>query len=628
MPTYPYPYFTVKQLRISKTSANGVDITKQLENIEKITIPHTSKKGPIPSSVITYDIEGRQELSDSYIFTVSIKGGLADTSGSNETNKSIILEPYISENFTNSDYNALFNNASTIANAANVQRVDYSTNPNTPVNIYALRNNVAEKAEVQELLYNSPGLISGRYSGQQLQGQAINEYNTGDKSFGKTPVIESTTPYFCIFDYISGFSPEHNQANAIVLSYIVDEQGNFFTPDATVALPTVQQGFPAGSEFEVSIQAPSIGGSEATLLGTHTVLKPASRLEPILFSYTAASYLNPVYSIGNRLEFDTDPNLDTYDVKASNTNQSITNLNIGNVTQLLFPTEVKDDAGYFSTGTSKYLFSADSEQPVKFTGNFTVEGDGWPNSFGSDPGVATIKIQLATDGGNFLPAYTTVIGSRTFEYQDFIPKTVIVTSPYRNFSSGNAVRMVVEIEDRTTELTFNTSLLTATSLESGSSYIGTGSDGYFFNTGSNANYTVLTASLDLSGKYEAFYVGVSGSSSQGFNSVNLPFTVQVGDEIKFNNDERKVFMVTSVETPEENTVGRLYISLDGAMNKSMNKDFFAIRRYVDTSTMILMNVDKVAGTQNTGILFPKYPSARLKANYETIISNLKNKGIL
>ena len=58
-------YFEVRKLRISKTSANGVDITRQLENVEEIIIPHTSRVGNTPTSTLTYRISGRQELSDS-----------------------------------------------------------------------------------------------------------------------------------------------------------------------------------------------------------------------------------------------------------------------------------------------------------------------------------------------------------------------------------------------------------------------------------------------------------------------------------------------------------------------------------------------------------------------------------
>jgi plastocyanin len=547
----------------------------------------------------------------------------------NYTDSPVILNPYLATgNFFNSDYNALINNATTVANAANVQKVDYSSNPFVPVNIAAIRANTAERAEVQELLYTSPGLTSGRYTGQQLTGQQVNKYIVGDKSYGKNPVVESTTPYFCIFDYISGFSPEHNQANAVVLSYIVDEEGNLFTPDSPVALPILQQSFPAKSEFEISIQSPSIGGSEATLLGMHSVLRPAARLEPIIFSYTAATYLNPSYSIDSRLQFENDPNLLTYDMRASGTSQTITNLNVGQRTTLVAGTETKDDRGYYNTGTSTYTFAADSEQPVKFTGTFTFAGDGKPSSFGTIPGEADIKFIKSSDG-SFNTSTITTLGSKRIVYQDLFNQTVTFSTPFAFGKANEAVRAVVDIVKETTDLSFSSKIISAASLESGSSFVSTATEGYFFATGSlTSTRTVLTGSVALSGKYEKYFTGISGSSSQGFNAVNLRFTVEPGDEIKFNNDENKTYLVIAVETPDQNTSGLLYVTLNGLINRTANKDFFAIRRYVNTSNMLLMNIDKVAGTQNTGILFPEYPSPRLKANYEKIISDLKNKGIL
>jgi len=544
------------------------------------------------------------------------------------TDSTVILNPYVtSANLFNSDYNALINNATTVANAASVQKIDYSNNPLVPVNIAAIRANAAERAEVQELLYNSPGMVSGRYSGQQLTGTEINKYFSSDKSYGKTPVIESTTPYFCIFDYISGFSPEHNKANAIVLSYIVDEEGNIITPDSPVAQATIQQSFPANTEFEISIQSPSVGGSEATLLGTHTVLRPAARLEPILYSYTASQYLQPVFSDGFKLEFQSDPNLDTYDAKASGTTQAITQLGIGQQTVLTAGTETQDDQGYYNTGTSTYTFGSDTEQPVRFAGTFTFEGDGVPGPYGTIPGQADIKFVKSTNG-TFNPSTVTTLGSKRITYSDLFGQTVSFSTPFFSGVSGEAVRAVVEIAVTTNELTFYSKVINVISQDSGSTYIGTGSDGYFFTTGSSTAYTVLTASGDLSGKYEKYFEGISGSNSEGFNDVNLPFTVQVGDEIKFNNSETRTYLITKVETPDQNTTGRLYLTLNTLVPKSIDKDFFAIRRYVDTSNMILMNTERVAGTQKNGILYPKYPSPRLKANYENIISDLKNQGIL
>ena len=613
-------YHYIKYILFRHTSKNGIDVREAVRTLENLYINGTK-----------YIFEDKKVLTSSTLLTFKDPGGgfFANPAAypTSEVDVDVIFTPFFRARFDNSDYNALFNNASTIANAANVQRVDYSNNPTVPVNIDAIRNNSGEKADIQEYVYNSAGYVRGHYGGQQLTGASVNKYTTGDISYGRTPVIESTTPYFCVFSYISGFSPEHNQADAIVISYIVDEEGNIITPDSQIALPLIQQSFPAESQFEISITNGNIGGDEAKLTGTHKVLKPGARLEPIVFSYTAATYLNPVFNIGSKLQFETDPDLDTYDTRATNTNQSITSLAIGSKTVLQFGTETKDDAGYFSNPV--YTFGADTEQPVRFTGTFTIEGDGPANPYGSTPGIIQVRFELATDGGSFDPAYTTTIASKQISFSNYIPTTFTVASGYSNRSSGDAVRAVVEVVDTTWDLTFTNSLLNVISLESGSSYVTTGSDGYFFNTGSASPVTVLTGSAGLSAKYGSYFSGISGSAAQGFNAVNLPFTVEVGDEVKFNNDETKSFLITKVITPEENNLGRLYLTLNKPMNKAVNKDFFAIRRYVDTSNMILMRIDKVVSSGGKGgILYPKYPSPRLKSNYEQIISDLKTKGIL
>ena len=632
MPVFPVTYFDVRKLRISKTSANGADITKQLESVEEIIIPHTSRVGNTPSATLTYRIYGRQELSDSYIFDVTVGG--SNISGSNQTAVSTIFEPYTSENFDNSDFNALFNNAVTPANTANVQKVDYSTNPNIPVNIVAIRNKIAERADVQELLHTSPGLISGRYGGKQLTGQLINKFRDGDKSYGKTPVIEHTTPYFCIFDYISGFSPEHNKANAIVISYIVDELGNLTTPDSPTALPILQQGFPSDSEFEISVQSAAIGGTEAKLLGMNEVLRSGVRIEPILYSYTASQYLKPAYSASHQLEFDVDADLQTYDAAASGSGTQSPSTSYPVITAVTFSLEKKDDLNNYNTSTSRYSFSQDTQQPVKFSAFIEHFGSGVELSNGSGFRTAEVDYRIeVSSNGTFNSNTVTTLASERVSYRANSRPDITMESGFRNFNSGSVVRVVVQPLDQNLDtLDLFGRSFQATSFASGSTFVAQSDNGqgFFFTTGSAASNTTLTASISLSSKYDNLYIGIRNATAanQGFNTVTLPFTVQPGDEITFNNDEARTFLVTAVQEPSQNTEQLLYITLNSKPNKAANKDFFAIRRYVPTSNMILMKTDRVRGTQSNGILFPKYPSARLKANYERIISDLKNKGIL
>lgn len=573
------------------------------------------------------------KLETSNVVTTGFDSILETFNYGTVTDVKVIVEPFLNEsiNFYNSEFNAVINNANTIANAAEVQKVDYSTNPLVPVNLAAIRANTAEKAEVQEYVHSSAGYVRGRYKGKQLTGALLNEFTAGDTSYGKTPVIESTIPYFCVFDYISGFSPEHNQANAIVLSYIVDEEGNLITPDSPVALPILQQSFPSDSEFNISIQGSSIGGTEVTLVGPQTTLRAGTRLEPILYSYTAATYLNPVYSATSKLEFDVDDTLDTYDMVAAGSGTQSPNTSPPNKTVATFSVESKDDQNYYNTGTSTYTFVQDTEQPVKFSAFIETTGTPFEATYGYYSTNVRYAIEVSSDG-TFSGPTTATLASSTVTYSGGTSfQEVELSSTFTNFNAGSAIRVTVQPQDPYLDsLVLAGRNFQATSFASGSTFVqqSDNGQGFFFTTSSAATNTTLTASLSLSSKYDNLFVGISGSASAGFNTVTQRFTVQRGDQIKFNNDESRVFMVTEVETPSQNVEQTLYITLDNKPNLAVNKDFFVIRRYVDTNNMILMKTDRVAGTQNAGILFPKYPSARLKANYENIISNLKNKGIL
>jgi hypothetical protein len=540
------------------------------------------------------------------------------------------LLPHLNERFDNSDYNALLNNATTIANALNVQKVNYDTNPFTPANIDALRSGSAEKAQVQEYIYNSAGIVRGRYTGKQLTGARVNEWQRGDTSYGKTPVVEQKTPYFCVFNYISGFSPEHNQANAIVISYIVDEVGNVLTPDAPESQPILQQSFTAESKALITVQGSTAGGSEANLLGEQVILRGGSRIEPIVYSYTAATYLEPSYSPASKLQFFTRPTLPTYDAIATGS-QQFPSRSKDVTTKVLFQRELKDDALHYADGTtSVYSFAEDTKQPVKFTANIAITGSGeYIPSFNSYVlSRADVVIESSPNSTFINPTSLASIG---FGFRASGSTEIKLETSYLNFASGSSIRVTVtpRVSDPGS-LTLGRRTFQAISEQSGSTFVSQSDNaqGYFFTTNSNPTNTILTASLSLSGKYENYFVGVSGSTNAGFNTVNLPFTLKVGDEIKFNADEKRTYLITGVQAPFENPEKTLYVTLNDRPNTAVSASYFAIRRYVDTPDMVLMRIDRVAGTQKSGILYPKYPSDRLKANYNGILSTLLNKGIL
>ena len=77
----------------------------------------------------------------------------------------------------------------------------------------------------------------------------------------------------------------------------------------------------------------------------------------------------------------------------------------------------------------------------------------------------------------------------------------------------------------------------------------------------------------------------------------LPFTVEIGDEIRFANNESEAYKILKVTSPSDNEAltsqggtGKfeLRLLLDRQISPNINKDFFLVRRYVDDASTILI----------------------------------------
>ena len=70
---------------------------------------------------------------------------------------------------------------------------------------------------------------------------------------------------------------------------------------------------------------------------------------------------------------------------------------------------------------------------------------------------------------------------------------------------------------------------------------------------------------------------------------NIPWTVQVGDEIKFQNSEIQVYTVQAVLPPQDTTDNKLVLALDRPVPASINKDFFILRRFRYSPNTVVLN---------------------------------------
>lgn len=72
-------------------------------------------------------------------------------------------------------------------------------------------------------------------------------------------------------------------------------------------------------------------------------------------------------------------------------------------------------------------------------------------------------------------------------------------------------------------------------------------------------------------------------------SYNIPFTLQAGDEIRFQNSEIEVYKILEVIPPDQTVNGKLQVVLDREVNASIDKDFFLIRRYRPSPNTIIVD---------------------------------------
>jgi len=169
---------------------------------------------------------------------------------------------------------------------------------------------------------------------------------------------------------------------------------------------------------------------------------------------------------------------------------------------------------------------------------------------------------------------------------------------------------------------------------------------------------------------------------------NIPWSLQVNDEIRFENNEAQTYKIINIVTPSQAGDGFLTLTLDRDVDLSVQKDFFLIRRYqfspntlisdnlfpygglktvkkevtnqlttgltkflgsdgtsgaqsdaafsssLDTttsgSTTFISVIEPLTKKDNTpsGIVFPEYPTAQIELDPDKVITDLRDKKLI
>jgi hypothetical protein len=550
------------------------------------------------------------EMEFSFNFNV-LSGTVGDLYGFDIASKGLIntvFEPFIPQTFQNSDCNPLINNATDITPSLVYYDVDYANNPNVAVNFGAIMSGSAPKAKIQDFNYHSNRSIIPRYSGSR---NTSNDYNVLNGA------IDATQAYFAYFNYVGGTAPEWGNGIAdrsgINVRFFIDVNGNIIKPIADsqgINQRTVENNFTEGKIATVAFDdASGSSAAFANLLGDHTIFKSGKDITPIIYSQTASIAPGETGGYTSSLEFvENDAPSAALDYRltaTSDTGIPPGYLQITGDGPLAFATIAYQapNAAIQTTGGVTWAYKPNLSPSVDgVTLNITATIS---NAFGNF--ATTLDIQLYKNGnpvGAPTPCDWTSAPAGTAFSVSYSDPSASAGDLYQlkvtNFSGVN-----VTLEN-SSFFDVNQSPLPA---------LGPAGPNFF----EKSNRT-----LSLHSSFNSYYgLKQVDIKNTGFFGITNPFTIQVGDEIRFQGTEEQAYQVVEVY---ENTNPKSFL-LDRYISAA-NLNWFLVRRYVDNPANIILEVDKPAGGTSPGILKPQYLSRNAEDNIDTILENLRRDALI
>ena len=576
-------------------------------------------------------------VSGSFLITQS-------TSPSAKEFDPIIIEPYITlPNYYNSDYNPLINNVLVDRLSSIYQDVDYSTGITTPTNFGVIISGSAIKAAIQDSNYSSKRVILPRYEGSKSTSQHLNYWTPGDEgTYGKLPTVENLKTAVAYCDSIGGWPPERENASAIFVKYLIKADGTVIIPNTSEnSLAEIKGNFESGENILISTKTVSSGQPQQL----RKIIRGGSRIEPILYTQYGQA---PNVTWNTTMSFT--------DIIPSN------NGTVGNYMAL-----------YGRTGTSQIL-AYDTPQQVII--NQTTYGTPVTSNAYTIPlnavqdGVqfnidANIRVRFATPvspGSSYKFTVTLYIYKNSSQIYNFTftPETIDqnstvykefsnptqVTLTAGNYTAGDTISAYIEVDNFEQPVNAvrvfneNTSLkisqypaFTLPVTSSGTNSI--------WNWPNSSSYPYVIASsqttlVNLYGDPNVKMVDITGS---GFNPVESPWSIKYGDEFKFEGREDFVYQVGKIFGPAESGSGRIFQtgSIEVHFNANLpisaspaifNLDHFAIRRYTDDASQVIMEGFKPTDSSGPYIVRPEFVVPELNKSVDQFILDLTQKGLI
>jgi hypothetical protein len=564
---------------------------------------------------------------------------------------SSIFEPYITTpNYYNSNDNPTINNINNDRLSTIYEDVDYSTNITTPSNFDLIISGSALKASVQDSNYSSKRVTLPRYDGSKSTSQYLNVWTPGDEgTYGKLPSVESLKNAVAYCDSISGWTPERMNASALMIRYLIKSDGTIIVPNTTPNSLDDNKGiFETGENIEIQYE-----NSGKQVSPIRKVIRGGTRIEPILYSqYGSApgALWNTTMSFTDIIPSNTGVTGNYTATFTKNSSQTISNPST--------PTKITFNNAAFGSS----YFNNTNDSYVVPLGAIT---DGVNLIFNPSIKIYASKLNLIAISNTQINIIATLKLYKGSTYQGIsqnfpitisplqssITQTLVFSSPIEipttNLAVGDEYSLYIEYTTSLPGLTSfrvepNT-LFTTQQYPIAISPITSSGTNTLWGWPNKTTYpNIITSSNptlgnpDVYGNPNVKAVNITGS---GFNEIQLPWSIEYGDEFRFEGREDFVYQVAKVFSPSDSGSGRLFqtgsievhfnspLPVD-ANSTSFNLDHFLIRRYVNDATSAIIEGFAPADSTGPYIIKPEFVVPELDRDLDSFILDLTQKGLL
>jgi len=667
-------HYYLRAISISKTSANSLDLEDYIPSVVLYNLlmglsisdfnftgtgfqiggPSGTNLGNLQFTTTNFtELQGLndnfylvQVYSNSYL---RIECQNTPTVTMTPENAQIVIEPYVIDTFENSNCNPVYGNE-LIARQSNIfWDLDFQTNAIQAVNQQTIitasqQGGNLPKAFVQDYNWYSTPIKTWKYLGAKSESPGFNQnasFAGGPlRGYGTLPVIQSEGLYFGYFNWVGGTSPEWGNnlkdRTAVNFRYFIDENGNVIEPinDSNgVNLSIVQQNFEQDSNAILSFDdTQATTPNFANLEGLHPIFKSGQRIIPIIYTQTSSvgsdnTKPNAGGGATGSIDFvfgDIPPgtvaeNYTMYSYAGSSvawqygavpfSNNVQLGQNASWTTNLVYspitvnPTD-NNVTLYFEVQINfeldRYDFISSCYFQKKIGGTWYDVGSNYQIGLqGNVDGAFNCTYQDATavagDEYRFRVAY---INNQNIDPSDNspIPPFISTTSYFRVYQQplSTALPCTLFWENYPTPGTPSTQIKAV--------------DNNFPST------------VGLKYFYGQRQTDISGS---GFYPITSNFTVQVGDEIRFEGTETQAYYIREVDT----TGGDIILTLDRICTAN-DLDYFLLRRYINDPSYILLSVDKPSGGTAPGILTPEYFYSGTNSKMDNLLAILREKQLI